>query len=189
MYKALICSLALVPASAALTQDLPAEPRAPMTIVDKKNIPIEQLAHAFLHNVAGTPGLLEEIISAEGADRISPEISAYVSDLENPQKWLPRVRQLCVDPHNARSGAEFSAALIGAEERDQASRREAVHRILAKLDARDRAALDEYLDTQLRPGMTVARIDPVVAFASGPLPTAKTAGIVRGVCEDGSAGV
>ena len=183
MNRLVFCLLTSWPLSFALAEETPAVRPIPVKHMDNKDISIEYLAHSFFHNSSYFTEILKQIISAEGVDRIAPEVAVLKRDLDDIRKYFPMVRQLCIDLRGARNGPEFAAVLASGDERDRIDKEEAARRILSKLDVNDRKALEEYLDREFRTGFRVSKIDYESAFAFETIPSARSTAITQRTCD------
>jgi hypothetical protein len=163
--------------------DGPRESR--IIMIDRKDIPLEDLAHSFFFNTAN-PENLKGIISERGIAVLEPELAEQRRDLTDLQKIAPKLRQMCSDLQNAKSGQEFAAVFIAAEEEEQNEKRVGAERILSKLDAKDREALERYLDTSYRQGSGRGKLDYEAMFASGPFPSTDSNSITQSTCDSAS---
>jgi hypothetical protein len=159
------------------------QPRGPQIImIEKRDIPLEDLAHSFFFHSAN-PEILKGIISEEGINRLKPELAEHRRAMTDLRKIAPKLRRMCNDLQSAKSGQEFAAVFIAAEEEEQNERRASARRILSKLDAHDREALERYLDTSYRQGSGRGRIDSEAMFASGPFPSPESDLIMQSTCD------
>jgi hypothetical protein len=179
MHKGLLF-FALLPFTAALAADPQAS--APLwKKLDKKDIQIDDLAHSFFFHSA-SPEMLKSIISEQGIDRLKPEIAQHRRDMTDLTKVAPNLRRLCTDLQGAKTGREFAAVLVEAERRGQNEMEQAARRIISKLDAGDREALEHYLDTEYRNGAGRSRLDYEAMFASRPFPSADSNLLAQRTC-------
>lgn len=155
---------------------------AHVRMIEKQDIPLEDLAHSFFFHTAD-PDLLKDIISAEGVNRLEPELVAHRRDMTDLRKIAPKLRRMCSDLQEAENGQEFAAVLIAAEAADDDERQQAARRILSKLNDHDRAALERYLDTDFRQGSGRGRIDYEAMFAFGPFPSSKSILLTQRTCD------
>ncbi len=151
-------------------------------MIDKRDIPLEDLAHSFFFHSADSE-VLKGIISEEGINRLRPELAEHRRAMTDLQKIAPKLRRMCNDLQNAKSGQEFAAVFITTEEEEQNERQASARRILSKLDVHDREALERYLDTRYRQGSGRGRIDSEAMFASGPFPTPESDLIMQRTCD------
>lgn len=174
--------LALLPLAFALA----AEPRAKPELfkrMDNIDIPLEDLAHSFLLHSSSSLDSLKEIISEDGINTLKQEVAEHSRDMNNMGKLAAKARKLCRDLQNAKSGQEFAAVLVEGEDMDRKEERRATRRILSKLNVDDRLALEDYLDTEYRPGAGRAKFNYEAMFASDPFPSAETAAVTQRTCE------
>lgn len=186
MIKAPLLLLLLLPFAFALA-DQPGEPavlpRAPQFImIDKRDIPVEDLAHSFFFHNADSE-ILKGIISEEGINRLEPELAEHRRPMTDLRRIAPKLRRMCNDLQNAKSGQEFSAVFIAADAEEQSERQASARHILSKLDARDREGLERYLDTRYRQGVGRGRIDSEAMFASGPFPSTESSLTMQSTCD------
>jgi hypothetical protein len=99
------------------------------------------------------------------------------------RKIAPKLRRMCNDLQNAKSGKEFAAVFIGADAEEQSERQASARRILSKLNAHDREALERYLDTRYRQGAGSGRVDTEAMFASGQFPSAESNLVMQSTCD------
>lgn len=153
-----------------------------LVVIDKKDISLEDLAHTFFFH-SGSREVLQNIISEEGINRLEPELAELRREMIDLRKIAPKGRQMCSDLQKAKSGQEFAAVFIESERQQQNERQEQAKRILAKLDAADRKALERYLDTEFRNTSGRASIDYEATYTSGPFPSAQTSMVMQRTCD------
>ena len=179
-------ALALLPVAFALA-DQAAQPtqqpgKAQLKAIDRRDIPLEDLAHAFFFHSADQE-MLESIVSDDGIRRLEPELAELRREMTDLQKIAPKARQMCRDLQNAKSGHEFAAVFIEAEEAQQNESSQHARRILSKLGDDDRMALERYLDTEYRQGQGRTKFDYEAMYASGPFPSPDTNLITLRTCD------
>ena len=174
--------LVLLPLVLAYAADPPARPEL-FKRMDNIDIPLEDLAHAFLLHSSSSLDSLKEIISEDGISTLKHEVAEHSRDMNDMGKLATKADKLCANLQNAKSGQEFAAALAEVEETDRKEERRATRHILSKLSVDDRAALEDYLDTEYRVGAGRATFNYEAMFASGPFPSAETAAVTQRTCE------
>ncbi len=159
--------------------------RSRIMMIDKKDIPVEDLAHLFFFNTA-SPENLKGIISEEGISLLEPELAEQSRELTDLRKIAPKVRHMCNDLQNAKNGQEFAEVFIAADEEEQKEKRASAKRIFSKLDANDREALERYLDTSFRQGAGRGKVDYEAMVASSPFPSTESKLITQRTCDSAS---
>lgn len=174
--------LVLLPLALAHAADALAGPQL-FKRMDNIDIPLEDLAHAFLLHSSSSLDSLNDIISEDGINTLKQEVAEHSRDMNDMGKLATKADKLCTNLKNAKSGQEFAAALVEVEDTDRKEERRATRHILSKLSVDDRAALEDYLDTEYRVGAGRAKFDYEAMFASGPFPSAETAAVTQRTCE------
>ena len=151
--------------------------------MDNNDIPLEDLTHSFLLHGSSSLDSLKEIISEDGISALEQEVAEHRRDMNDNANLAAKARKLCKDLHDAKSGQEFAAVFFEGEKTDRKQERQAMRRILSKLSADDRMALEDYLDTEYRPGVGINRTNWEAMFAYGPFPSAETAAVTQRACE------
>lgn len=151
-------------------------------MIDKGDIPLEDLAHSFFFHRADSR-ILTDIVSEDGINRIRPDLAELRRAMTDIQQIAPKLRRLCNALQNAKSGQEFAAVFVAAEETEQRERRAGTRRILSKLDAYDRDALVLYLDTTYRQVSGQGKVDSEAMFASGPFPSSESSLVMQRTCD------
>ncbi|MGH8252074.1 MAG: hypothetical protein ACREVI_15510 [Steroidobacteraceae bacterium] len=181
--KATFYLFLLWPLAFAHAEEPPPALQLPTSFIDNKEISLENLAHSFFYHLSTSSEILEQLLSAEGVNRIKPEIAEHGRDMNDARKIARNVRQMCAELQNARSGLEFAAVLESLEQSERNGQEEAARRILSRLDVHDRKTLEEYLDTEFRAGMVEGRFDYKAMFASNPFPSTRTSAITWRACD------
>lgn len=150
--------------------------------IDEKDVTVEDLAHSFLFHFSRPHEVLTELISKEGATALQQALVEHKHEMEDARKVIAKARQWCEEMQRARTGAEFAAVLIAFEEKERTDRRARARHILAQLDADDRTALEDYLDTEYRRTGSMSRLDVGAMFASGPFPSEWTDSLIQRAC-------
>jgi hypothetical protein len=151
--------------------------------VDQKDIAIDDLAHSFFFHTDMVPERLAAIISEAGIHRIKPAIAEHGREMKDTAQIASRARHVCRKLQAARSGAEFARLLARLEEEYESGQQQAARNILAKLDADDRKALEDYLNTEFRRGSARSRLDYAAMFATGPFPSPQTTAMTKKACD------
>lgn len=172
-------SLCLLPLLAMAYAADQAEVSAKYVDVD---LTVDDLAHSFFYHSPGAREQLQQVISADGVERISPDIAAHQRQMDDVRAHAGKLRRLCGELQGSRNGPEFAAALANSEQRERDEQREAARLIVSKLDDADRKAFEDYLETQFRQGVARSTLDVDAMFSFAEFPSERTNAIASRIC-------
>jgi hypothetical protein len=183
MKHALTVLIGLLPLTNVLAdQPASAPPNVRFVTMDKRDIPLEDLAHSFLFHFSDS-NRLKSLISEEGLARIQPELAELRNEMTDLRKIAPRTRQMCTRLQGAKNGQEFAAVFVDAERSQQTEMQRHARRILSTFDVNDRAALERYLDVEYRQSFNRVKFDYDAMYSSASFPSTETNAIMQKTCD------
>jgi predicted glutamine amidotransferase len=186
MNKALTVLVALLPTTAVqAAQPENPPPNVRFVTMDKQEIPLEYLAHSFFFHHPGSD-TLKSLVSEEGLAKIQPELAELQKEMTDLRRLAARARQMCKRLQGAKSGQEFAATFVDAERTQEREMRAHAQRILAMLNANDRAALERYLNTEYRQSFSRVKFDYDAMYASATFPSTQTMSVTQKACDSAS---
>lgn len=185
MKRALAAILATISAPAPATEAERPPPNSYVTPMDKRAIPLEDLAHSFFFHPSNS-SKLEMLITEEGWKSLRPQIAALQKEMTDAATIAPKMRRMCSQLKSARNGTEFAAVFIETEREQQLERQEHAKRILSSMDLNDRSALERYLNVEYRQSFNRSTIDHQALYGSETYPSVNSEAITQKTCDSAS---
>jgi hypothetical protein len=147
-------------------------------------ISVEELAHYFFSTPSAADRVKGSVVSEDAAKTIRDASATHWRTAHGAKELAIEARQLCKDLRNARTGADFAAALGQSNARERERAIQGARRILNSLALHDRQELESWLNTVYRRGFKGGGFATYVAehFGSRPFPSETTDGITRETC-------